>query len=255
MKLFLFLGIITTNVPEVFLLRKEITEELCSLSEEERLKIINRHRKNGVKIPLSDGIFIGKDVSIEENTIILPGSILTGETVIEGFCHIGPNTVLYNVTVKKEASLNNVQAYESVIGEKADIGPYVHIRPNSNIAKNVHLGNFVEVKNSDIDEGTKVSHLTYIGDSDIGKKVNFGCGCVTVNYTGKEKFRTTVGDNCFIGCNTNLIAPVKIGNYGYTAAGSTITEDVPENALGIARARQVNKENWVKIKKPYKNMD
>lgn len=255
MKLFLFLGIITTNVPEVFLLRKEITEELCSLSEEERLKIINRHRKSGVKIPLSDGIFIGKDVSIEENTIILPGSILTGETVIEGFCHIGPNTVLYNVTVKKEASLNNVQAYESVIGEKADIGPYVHIRPGSNIAKSVHLGNFVEVKNSNIDEGTKVSHLTYIGDSDIGKNVNFGCGCVTVNYTGKEKFRTTVGDNCFIGCNTNLIAPVKIGDYGYTAAGSTITDDVPENALGIARARQTNKENWVKIKKPYKNTD
>ena len=149
-------------------MRKEITEELCSLSEEERLKIINRHRKNGVKIPLSDGIFIGKDVSIEENTIILPGSILTGETVIEGFCHKGPNTVLYNVTLKKEASLNNVQAYESVIGEKADIGPYGHIRPDSNIAKGVHLGNFVEVKNSGIDEDTKVSHLTYIGDSDIG---------------------------------------------------------------------------------------
>ena len=255
MKLFLFLGIITTNAYGVIFLRKEIVNEICSLSEKERQGIINGHRKKGVKIPISDGIFIGKDVKISEGAIILPGCILTGETVIEGFCHIGPNTVLYNVTVKKEASLNNVQAYESRIGEKADIGPYVHIRPNSNIAKSVHLGNFVEVKNSDIDEGTKVSHLTYIGDSDIGKNVNFGCGCVTVNYTGKEKFRTTVGDNCFIGCNTNLVAPVKIGDYGYTAAGSTITEDVPENALGIARARQVNKENWVKIKKPYKNTD
>lgn len=236
-------------------MKTEIINEICSLPENEREQIINGHRKNGVKIPIADGIFIGKDVLIEKDAIILPGSILTGKTSVEAYCHIGPDTVLYNTEVKKEASLNNVQAYESVIGEKADIGPYVHIRPGSNVAKGVHLGNFVEVKNSNIDEGTKVSHLTYIGDSDVGKNVNFGCGCVTVNYTGKEKFRTTVGDNCFIGCNTNLIAPVKIGDYGYTAAGSTITDDVPENALGIARARQVNKENWVKIKKPYKNMD
>lgn len=236
-------------------MKKEITAELCSLSPEERLNIISAHIKNGVKIPLTDGVFIGKDVTIEKGAVIFPGSILTGKTSVEALCHIGPGTVLYNTEVKKEASLNNVQAYESLIGEGADIGPYVHIRPGSNISGGVHLGNFVEVKNSVIGEDTKVSHLTYIGDSDIGKNVNFGCGCVTVNYTGKEKFRTTVGDNCFIGCNTNLIAPVKIGDFGYTAAGSTITEDVPENALGIARARQINKENWVKIKKPYKNMD
>lgn len=232
-----------------------ITDEICSLSDEERKCIIYAHIKNGVKIPMTDGIFIGRNVHIEKGAIILPGSLLTGKTYVEALSQIGPNTLLYNTTVKKEALLNNVQAYESVIAEKADIGPYVHIRPNSNISEGVHLGNFVEVKNSVIGKGTKVSHLTYVGDSDVGKNVNFGCGCVTVNYDGKEKHRTTVGDNCFLGCNTNLIAPVKIGDFGYTAAGSTITEDIPENALGIARARQVNKENWVKIKKPYKNMD
>lgn len=236
-------------------MKEEIIKEMTSLSEKEKEEIINTHIQNGVVIPIRSGIFIGKNVTVKKGTVILTGSVLTGTTEIGENCHIGPDTWLYNTKVGKGASLNNVQSYDSEISDSADIGPYVHIRPNSHIEKGVHLGNFVEVKNSFIDSDTKVSHLTYIGDSDIGKNVNFGCGCVTVNYTGKEKFRTTVGNNCFIGCNTNLIAPVTIGDYGYTAAGSTITNDVPENALGIARARQVNKENWVIQKKPYKNME
>lgn len=234
-------------------MKNEIVIELCSLSAEERKSIIRSHIENGVVIPITESIFIGKDVKIEKGAVILPGCVLTGNTTVGALCQIGPHTSLYNTTVQKGASLNNVQSYDSTVCENCDIGPYVHIRPNSVIKSDVHLGNFVEVKNSTIDENTKVSHLTYIGDSDIGKDVNFGCGCVTVNYTGKEKYRTTVGDGCFIGCNTNLIAPVKIGDYAYTAAGSTITDDVPENALAIARARQTNKENWVKTKKPYKN--
>ena len=143
---------------------------------------------------------------------------------------------------------------QAEIQEGADIGPFVHLRPNAKIGPHTHLGNFVEVKNARIGEGTKVSHLTYVGDADVGKSVNFGCGCVTVNYTGKEKHRTVIGDHAFIGCNSNLVAPVRVGDYGYTAAGSTITDDVPANALGIARARQVNKEGWVLRKKPYKGM-
>ncbi len=235
-------------------MKREIIDELTSLSEEEKQNIIKKHLENGVLMPIQSGIFIGRNVEIENGAIILPGCVLTGNTKIGKDAHIGPDTWLYNTTVGAEASLNNVQSYDSVVGNKADIGPYVQIRPGSNIGFGVHLGNFVEVKNSNIDEGTKVSHLTYVGDSDIGKNVNFGCGCVTVNYTGKEKFRTTVGDYAFIGCNTNLVAPVKIGDYGYTAAGSTITDDVPENSLGIARARQVNKEGWVLKNKPYKFM-
>ena len=134
---------------------------------------------------------------------------------------------------------------DSNIGDNSTVGPYAYIRPNSVIGKNVKIGDFVEVKNSVIDEGTKVSHLTYIGDSDVGKNINFGCGTVTVNYDGKNKFRTTIEDDAFIGCNTNLIAPVTVKKGSYIAAGSTITKEVPEDALAVARARQQNILGWV----------
>ena len=234
-------------------MRKEIIEELTSTDRQERQSILQRHIKNGVIIPIENGIFIGKDVTIGSGTVLLPGCVLTGDTKIGCGCHIGPDTWLFDTEVGNGSSLNNVQSYESKILEGADIGPYVHIRPNSVIGNKVHLGNFVEVKNSTVGDSTSVSHLTYIGDSDVGKNVNFGCGCVTVNFTGKEQFRTKVGDHAFIGCNTNLVAPVTVGDYGYTAAGSTITDDVPENALAIARARQVNKEDWVTVNKPYRD--
>lgn len=234
-------------------MKKEVTQEFISLSESEKQEIISSFKEKGVIIPAGN-VFIGKNVEIKPGAIIMPGSVLTGNTVVEEDAVIGPDTWLYNTEVKSGATLNYVQSFDSVVGEGADIGPFVQIRPGSNIGNGVHLGNFVEVKNSSIDEGTKVSHLTYVGDSDVGKNVNFGCGCVTVNYTGKEKFRTTIGDYAFIGCNTNLVAPVTVGDYGYTAAGSTITDDVPENSLAIARARQENKIGWVTRKKPYKFM-
>ena len=129
------------------------------------------------------------------------------------------------------------------------------MRPGSKIGKAVHIGNFVEIKNSTIDDGTKVSHLTYVGDSDLGKNINMGCGCVTVNFDGQAKHRTAIGDGSFIGCNTNLISPVKLGKYVYTAAGSTITEDVPDYTLAVARNRQENKIGWVKDKNKIRNME
>lgn len=233
-------------------MNNEILFELLSLSGEERLEIIERHKKRGVVIPMNDGVFIGRDVSIEKGAIILSGSRLFGKSEVGEGCVIGPDSLLFNTKVKSGSSLNCVQAYESTVESGCDIGPFVHIRPNSTVGKGVHLGNFVEVKNSSLGEGSCVSHLTYIGDSDVGKEVNFGCGCVTVNFNGREKFRTTVGDHAFIGCNTNLVAPVTVGEYGYTAAGSTITDDVPANALAIARARQENKNDWVLKKRPYR---
>ena len=233
-------------------MRQEIIDELLSLSESEKETIINAHFENGVKMPVKNGIVIGKAVLIEPGAIILPGSVLTGNTEIKSGAVIGPDTWLFDVTVGEGTHLNNVQGVCSSVGAGCDIGPYVQIRPDCSIADKVHLGNFVEVKNSTIDEGTKVSHLTYVGDSDVGKDCNFGCGTVTVNYDGKKKHRTVIGNHCFIGCNTNLISPVTLGDYAYTAAGSTITSDVPENALGIGRAKQVNKEDWVMIRKPYK---
>ena len=208
------------------------------------MRELETHLEAGVDIPCFDGVVIDPDVVIGMDTVIYPGTILRGKVVIGKNCKIGPNTIIENSTVGDNVILNNTQCYQSVVKSEANIGPFVHIRPNSVVGEAVHLGNYVEVKNSTIDMGTKVSHLTYVGDSDVGKKVNFGCGTVTVNYTGRAKFRTTIKDNAFIGCNTNLVAPVTVGEGAYTAAGSTITEDVPDDSLGIARARQVNKLDW-----------
>lgn len=222
--------------------------QLMELNEYAKRQEIEMHLTAGVDIPFRDGVIIEPGVEIGIGTCILPNTMLKGKTKIGKGCTIGPNTVVTDSTIGDNVKLNNVQCTLSVVKNNADIGPFVQIRPNSVIGDSVHLGNFVEVKNSNIDTGTKVSHLTYVGDSDVGKRVNFGCGTVTVNYNGKAKFRTTIGDDVFIGCNTNLVAPVKVGDGAYTAAGSTITEDVPDCALGIARARQVNKIGW-KLKK------
>ena len=148
---------------------------------------------------------------------------------------IGRGTVIYPCTVIRQ---------DVRVGADCSVGPFAYLRPGTRVGDSVKLGDFVEIKNSTLGARTSVSHLTYIGDSDVGEGVNFGCGTVTVNYDGKTKARTQIGDGAFIGCNTNLIAPVTVGRNAYTAAGSTITEDVPPNALGIARERQTNKENW-----------
>ncbi len=209
------------------------------------MDVINKLLDEGVNIPCTDGVIIDATVEIGMDTTILPNTIIYGNTKIGKNCVIGPNSYIEDSTIGDNSVLDNTKCRLSKVGSGASIGPFVQIRPNSVVADKVHLGNFVEVKNSTLDDVTKVSHLTYVGDSDVGKNVNFGCGTVTVNYNGKAKFRTTIGDNVFIGCNTNLIAPVKVGDNSYTAAGSTITEDVPPASLGIARARQINKRGWV----------
>ena len=142
------------------------------------------------------------------------------------------------------ATVNASQLNESTIGSHTTVGPFAYVRPDCTVGDHCRIGDFVELKNSKLDDGTKVSHLTYVGDSDIGKRVNFGCGTVTTNYNGLKKYRCTVGDDVFLGCNTNLIAPVTIGDGAYTAAGSTVDKDVPAGALAIARARQENKLGW-----------
>ena len=234
-------------------MQKEALAELQACMSEERACRAAAQQQNGVVLPFPDSVFIGEHVTLAPGCVVLGGCILTGNTRISSGCVIGPDTVLHNVDVGEGTELNNVVGTDSTVGKDCSIGPFVQIRPNCAIGDRVHLGNFVEVKNSTVGENTKVSHLTYVGDSDVGRDCNFGCGTVTVNYTGKEKFRTTIGDHVFLGCNTNLVAPVTVGDFAYTAAGSTITENIPANALGIARARQVNKDDWVLKKKPYKN--
>ncbi len=222
------------------------------LNNAQRTDIIKELISNGVEIPCPDGVIIEENVKIETGTVILPNTIIMGETEIGANCVIGPNSYICDTIVGNNTKLNNTQSFNSEIGSGVTAGPFVHIRPNCKIANNVHIGNFVEVKNSTVDEGSKLPHLLYVGDSDVGKDVNFGCGCVTVNYDGRNKSRTTVKDGAFIGCNTNLVAPVTVGENAFTAAGSTITEDVPDNALAVARNRQTVKKDWVNIKKPYK---
>ena len=222
-----------------------------SVAEKEKyyLEIIEKHEANGVEFFTSHGVVIDPSVKIGKGTQILPGTILRGNTTIGENCVIGPNSMLTDCTVGNGVVFNASQASESVVEDDAKIGPFTQLRPNSHICKKVKIGDFVEVKNSTIGEGTSISHLTYVGDSDVGRHVNFGCGVVTVNYDGTNKNRTTIGDYAFIGCNTNLVAPVKVGENAFTAAGSTITEDVPAENLAIARARQVNKSGWERPKK------
>lgn len=226
--------------------------QLQELNELLRRKILTRLMLSGVSIPCADGVIVDDDALIGADTVILPGTIIKEGCRIGENCVIGPNTVLYKTTVGSGSTLNQVQAEEAQVGDNANLGPFVHLRPNANVGNSVHCGNFVEVKNSTLGEHTAVSHLTYVGDSDVGKGVNFGCGVVTVNFNGKTKNRCVIGDDAFIGCNTNLIAPVNVGDRAYTAAGSTITEDVPADALAVARNRQQNKPGWVIKKKPYR---
>lgn len=203
-----------------------------------------RHLDAGVEFISKDGVCIDPEVEIAPGVLILPGTILRGKTVIGAGSVIGPDSLLEDAVVGENVTFNASQGRACRIGDGATIGPWVQLRPDSVIGKNVHIGDFVEIKNSTIGEGTAVAHLTYIGDADVGRYCNFGCGVVVVNYDGEVKSRTSIGDYCFIGCNTNLVAPVRVGDGAYTAAGSTITEDVPPEALGIARARQVTKEGW-----------
>ena len=228
-------------------------KQLNDLNNIMRRNINDRLMVSGVDIQCTDGVMIGKDVKIGNSTRILPNTIILGNTVIGDNCVIGPNTWISDSTIGSDVILDNCKITDSTVEDGVDCGPFVKVRANSVLKKGVHIGNFVEVKNSIVGEGTKSAHLTYIGDSDVGKNVNFGCGTVTCNYDGKNKTRCKIGDGAFIGCNTNLSAPVEVGELAYIAAGSTITDDIPNEALSVARARQVNKEGWVAKKKPYKN--
>ena len=209
-----------------------------------RQQVLRRLAAQGVEIWDFDNCYIEPSVRIGAGTEVLPGAILRGRTVIGADCTIGPNCLLEDAVIGDRTRVNASQIYQSSVGCGTSVGPFAYIRPGCAIGDDIKVGDFVEVKNSVIGNGTKISHLTYIGDSDVGERINFGCGTVTVNYDRARKHRTTIEDDAFIGCNANLVAPVTIGRGAYVAAGSTITEDVPAQALGIARARQSNKKEW-----------
>ncbi|RFU66920.1 bifunctional UDP-N-acetylglucosamine diphosphorylase/glucosamine-1-phosphate N-acetyltransferase GlmU [Peribacillus saganii] len=210
-----------------------------------RNRINQLHMKNGVTIIDPANTYIESDVEIGQDTVIYPGTTIAGGSSIGSDCVIGPNTEIKQCSVGDRTTIRQSVAHESQIGSDVNIGPFAHIRPQSDISDEVKIGNFVEIKKAVIGKGSKASHLSYIGDAEVGSDVNIGCGSITVNYDGKNKHLTKIEDGVFIGCNSNLVAPVKIGKGAYVAAGSTITEDVPAKSLSVARARQVNKENYV----------
>lgn len=199
---------------------------------------------DGVEIWDFDNCYVGPFAEVAPGAVLMPGTILKGNTTIAAGAVIGPNSLLENVVVGEDSTVNASQVYDSTIGERTNVGPFAYIRPGCTVGNDIKVGDFVELKNSTIGNGTKISHLTYVGDTDLGERINLGCGTVTVNYDGKSKYRCTVEDDCFIGCNTNMVAPVTIGKGSYVAAGSTITDNVPAGSLAIARERQTNKPGW-----------
>ena len=210
--------------------------------EEKRLAVLEKYADAGVIFEGIDGVVIEETVVIGVGTRIEPGVVIKGDTIIGEGCLLTSGSRVEDCVIGDRTIINASQCYRSRIGNEVTVGPFSHIRPDSDLADHVHIGDFVEVKNSFIGVGASVSHLTYVGDSDVGRNVNFGCGCVTVNYNGVNKHRCRIGDNAFIGCNTNLVAPVEVGDNTFIAAGSTITDAVADGDFAIARARQVNKK-------------
>ena len=206
---------------------------------------------DGVEIWDFDNCYVGPFAEVASGAVLMPGTILKGSTTIASGAVIGPNSLLENAVVGAGSTVNASQVYDSTIGERTNVGPFAYVRPNCTVGNDIKVGDFVELKNSTIGNGTKISHLTYVGDTDLGERINLGCGTVTVNYDGKNKYRCTVEDDCFIGCNTNMVAPVTIGKGSYVAAGSTITENVPAGSLAIARERQTNKPGWAEQRRKY----
>jgi bifunctional UDP-N-acetylglucosamine pyrophosphorylase/glucosamine-1-phosphate N-acetyltransferase len=206
-----------------------------------RKEVIEQAMLNGVTIIDPEHTYITPGVKIGQDTVIYPGSIIEGKTTIGSNCIIGPNTVIKNAEISNDSSVIISYVTDAKVGEKVKIGPYAHLRPGTILKKGAKVGNFSEIKNAVIEEGSKVNHLSYIGDAELGVNVNVGAGTITCNYDGVKKSKTIIGDRVFVGSNVNLVAPVKVGHDVLLGAGSTITDDVPAKNLAIARARQVNK--------------
>ena len=201
---------------------------------------------NGVSLVNPEATYIDVDVQIEPEVQIEANVSLKGQTKIGAGSILTNGTYIVDSVIGEQTVITNSMIEESTVADGVTVGPYAHVRPDSSLAKNVHVGNFVEVKGSSIGENTKAGHLTYIGNSEVGANVNFGAGTITVNYDGQHKFKTVIGNNVFVGSNSTIIAPVELGDNSLVGAGSTITKDVPADAIAIGRGRQINKDEYAK---------
>ncbi|BCR36082.1 bifunctional UDP-N-acetylglucosamine diphosphorylase/glucosamine-1-phosphate N-acetyltransferase GlmU [Mariniplasma anaerobium] len=221
--------------------------DLYSVSIAERYlrdEINKNHMLNGVEMVSPNTITIGHNVLIEPGVTIYPNTTITGMSTIREGAVIGPNTEIHNGNIDEFAEIKHSLIYDSTVGAHTTVGPFAHLRNHAVIGDHNRVGNFVEVKNSTTGSGTKAAHLSYIGDAEVGSNVNFGCGSITVNYDGVKKHKTIIGDDVFIGCNVNMVAPLTVGDQVFIAAGSTVTENIPKGSLSIARNHQVNKADY-----------
>lgn len=221
--------------------------ELSIAAEILQKKINKEYMINGVGIIDPKSTYIEYGATIERDVMIYPGTRIDRKSIIKEGAEIYSSTIK-NSTIGEDVLIRSSEIEDSTIGRGTTVGPYAHLRPNSHVGENCKIGNFVEVKNSNVGDGSKMSHLAYIGDADVGSGVNIGCGVVFVNYDGRDKFRAKVGDNAFIGSNANLVAPIEVEDYGYVAAGSTITKKVFKGQLSLERAPQKNIDGWVERK-------
>lgn len=225
--------------------KKDLQYVMKRLQKRINMKLIEA----GATIIDTETTYIDFDVKVGMDTLIYPNTFLTGQTVIGEDCVIGPDARIIDSIIGNNTSVKDSTVVESTIENHTAVGPYAYIRPNSKVGSHVKVGDFVEVKNSNIGDGTKISHLAYVGDADLGKNINVGCGVVFTNYDGKNKYRSVIKDNSFIGCNANIVAPVVLEELSYVAAGTTVTKNVPSGALAVGRAKQENKLGWVERRK------
>ena len=207
---------------------------------------------SGVNFVDIESVYIDDTVEIGQGSFIGPCVTLEGNTTLGDNCSIYQNTRIVDSVIGEGTQVQGSVIISSEVGSNTSIGPFAYVRPGSKIGNNCKIGDFVEVKNSTIGDGTKSAHLTYIGDADLGKDINLGCGVVFVNYDGKNKYRSTVGDGAFIGCNSNIVSPVNIEEGAYIAAATTVTKDVPKDSLAIGRSKQENLEGWAEKAGLYK---
>jgi bifunctional UDP-N-acetylglucosamine pyrophosphorylase/glucosamine-1-phosphate N-acetyltransferase len=229
--------------------------QLAELGAELNRRIVAAHQQAGVTIVDPASTWIDVDVTVGRDTVIHPGTQLLGSTRIGGRCRIGPDTTLTDVTVGDEAAVVRTHATSAVIGEGADVGPFTYLRPGTVLGADGKLGAFVETKNATVGAGTKVPHLTYVGDADIGDHSNIGASSVFVNYDGENKARTTIGSHVRTGSDTMFVAPVTVGDGAYTGAGTVVRDDVPPGALAVSGGSQRNIEGWVSRKRPGSEAD
>jgi bifunctional UDP-N-acetylglucosamine pyrophosphorylase / glucosamine-1-phosphate N-acetyltransferase len=224
--------------------------QLAAVHREMNRRTLERHMRAGVTVLDPATTWLDAAVTCEPDAVLHPDTQLSGRTYVGAGAEVGPGCLLHDTAVGAGARVLHTVAYGSEVGPEASVGPYAYLRPGTRLARNGKIGTFVETKNADIGEGTKVPHLSYVGDATIGEGSNVGAATVFVNYDGVAKHRTTIGDHARTGADNMFVAPVDVGDGAYTAAGSVITEDVPPGAMGVARGRQRNIEGWVERKRP-----